>query len=80
MERTRLLRNICVSHRDSLCGVALFMPFGYHASVSSLDSLDLAQKSRSLGLLKKRPFRGALFIFLRRTLPLPDLFVRRLEI
>jgi hypothetical protein len=36
---TTLFRPGCVSLRDSLCGVALFMPIGYYASAQSLDSL-----------------------------------------
>jgi general secretion pathway protein H len=30
-----------------LCGIALFMPIGYYASASALDSLDFAKKSHS---------------------------------
>jgi predicted small lipoprotein YifL len=41
------LRNLGVAPRDSLCGMALFMPCGYHASASSLGRLDLAQNPRS---------------------------------
>ena len=44
--------NVCVSLWDSLCGVVLFMPIGYYASAQSLDSLDLAQKSRSVGEIR----------------------------
>lgn len=43
----RLFRNLGVGLQDSLCDVALFMPFGYYASASSLGRLDLAKKSRS---------------------------------
>jgi len=40
---TRLFRQGVVANRIALSGVALFMPIGYYASASSLDSLDLAK-------------------------------------
>jgi hypothetical protein len=38
-----LFRHLGVSLRYPLCGVALFMPIGYHASAGMLGFLDLTQ-------------------------------------
>jgi hypothetical protein len=48
MMKQPLLHQLGVSLRDSVCGVALFIPYGYYASVPSLDSLELTQ-NRQLG-------------------------------
>ena len=47
-EGAPLFRDLGVRLRDSLCDVALFMPYGYYASASSLAFLDLAKNRRSL--------------------------------
>jgi hypothetical protein len=47
-----LFRQIGVSLRDHLCGVALFIPCGYYASERSLDSLDLTKNKAVQNTLK----------------------------
>jgi hypothetical protein len=53
-ERMPLFRHLGVSLRSPLCGVALFMPFGYYASAGMLGFLDLTKNRLPLGLLKTK--------------------------
>jgi hypothetical protein len=43
--------------KNSLCGVALFMPCGYYASAGFLGRLDLAKKSHSRKIILSSLFK-----------------------